>query len=160
MPAFPCVACKNLVDTNDVVCRKCNDKQPFECSKCGARLAAQDIFEVEKLTFKKSLFCRKCGQENAVVQCAQCNTSIIRSVGHKRTGSGGSELVYHEDCWKQYEKQDRITRQIMTIWAPVAAVVVIALGGWMYHDAVKGLTMGVATAVVIAVVGFVARPKG
>lgn len=160
MPALPCATCQSLVDVQDLFCKKCNDKQPFTCSKCGVRLDARGLFEPEKLAFKKTPFCSRCGPENAVVQCAQCKTSLVKATGRTRMTSGGQELVYHMDCWTAYEKQDKTAGMLLTMGAPAAGILVAVIGMVITHNFVSALESGVVAAIITAVGGIVIKPKG
>jgi hypothetical protein len=149
MPAVACAGCANLVDTQDFLCKKCGDKKPFQCSKCNKRLSSVEIFEPEKLTFRKTVFCRACGPAVAVVTCHHCSTGLVRNSGRERIGSKGDALIYHEACWKTYELQVRTSRIVLLLVSPILAIL-FAWGAWSKSEG------SVLTTLALAVVGLAA----
>jgi hypothetical protein len=149
-----------MVDIHDVVCRKCDEKQPFACSKCGVRLSSVELFEPEKIAFKKTPFCSRCGKENEHVPCHQCKISMVKSTGRTRTGSSGRELVYHDECWAQYEKQERISTKLLGIGTPIAGLAFTLLGYVFVHTFVSALEIGAVAAGAMAIGGVITRPRG
>ncbi|MHB2020441.1 MAG: hypothetical protein ACYCW6_26190 [Candidatus Xenobia bacterium] len=160
MPAVACVACKSLVDTNDPFCKKCNEKKPFQCSKCDKRLGTHEVFEPEKLVLKKPVFCTNCGQETSHVQCANCKTHLVRSAGRERSGRNGAVLVYHEDCWKTYEMQVRYGDIIRKYVTPVVGLMVGALSFYQSgHSALNGLGGAAIGAMACLAIAWMVSPK-
>lgn len=158
MAAVACMNCKALVDTNDPFCKKCNEKKPFQCSKCEERLATHQVFEPEKLVLKKPIFCVKCGQETSHVKCANCKTNLVRSAGRERTGRKGELLVYHEDCWKTYEMQVKYGNLIRTFGIPILALL-FGVTMFLRTDLLTGIEGAIGGAALGIVVAWMVSPK-
>lgn len=148
MTAFPCVSCGTLVDINpheyDIRCKKCGEKRPFKCSKCGRRLGASGIYHPERLTnARKPIFCEECGSASDFVTCNQCSQTLMRSNCVERI-INGKPHYYHQQC---FDNALRLQNRIF----PLAAVgfgLVIGYLGYML-----GTKIGLAW--VIGVVGLV-----
>ncbi len=144
MPRYECRECNSLVDTHsDVVCPECGCKKPFTCSKCGKHMNQVDIYKLESLKIKKSLFCQECGYANEVVECAICKKGLVRSTG-KQLSEGPDAKVYHKQC---YEKQMQLVDNIKNIFTPIFGGIGFVIG-YLFLGGYSGLITAIIGAVV------------
>ena len=68
--------------------------------------------------------------------------------------------MYHEDCWKQYEKQDRISKMLLGLGAPAIGIVFGIAGMVFTHNSGTALEIGGGAAVAMIVGGIITKPRG
>lgn len=137
MPAYPCCKCQAPVDTGslDARCKKCGEQRPFKCTKCEKQMSQMGVFQPEKLSFRKPLYCLECGPATETVECRQCGTSMTRSNAREVT-LRGQVVYYHPEC---YEKQAKVFRVVQPV-ALVAGVVIFGyLGFYVGHSWITAL---------------------
>lgn len=122
MPAYPCSQCKTPVDVRDFTCKNCHSKTPFKCTRCDTSMNAMDIFEAEKVTFQKPIFCNKCGPEVRPATCPHCKLDVYRGSGVDDDG-----VLYHQDCYKTVSLQKKVTY-------PLRVVLMLFLGYACYSQ--------------------------
>lgn len=131
MPAYPCVKCQTPVDTGsiDSRCKKCGEQRPFKCTKCEKQMSQMGVYQPEKLTFRKPLYCLECGPSAESVDCRQCGSSMTRS-NAKEVNLRGQTVFYHPEC---YEKQAKMFRIVQ----PVAFVAGFVICGYLGFTVLK-----------------------
>lgn len=132
MPAYPCCKCQAPVDTSsiDSRCKKCGEQRPFKCTKCEKQMSQMAVYQPEKLTFRKPLYCLECGPSAESVECHACGTSLTRSNGLE-VNLRGQQVVYHPEC---YEKQVRVHRIVQPALIAAGFVICGYLGYYVGHS--------------------------
>lgn len=149
MPVYPCARCGTSVDpTLDMFCKSCQDKQPYECSRCNKRMSSGEVFQLERLKTKRPLLCMTCGESGEVVKCKICKLSLVRATGRTLSSNLGAP-VYHPACVdKQFKTVAWIKRLI-----PMVALLGLLVGflmGQNWGGMAAAIGMAVVTAVAFA----------
>lgn len=125
MPAYPCFKCQTPVDTSgDGRCKKCSEARPFQCSRCNRQMDLLSVYQPEKLSFRKPLFCLTCGPSAESVECRSCGDPLTRINGHEVARADGTTTVYHPEC---YQKQARMYATVR----PAALLSLLLIGAYL-----------------------------
>ncbi len=128
MPAYPCSQCSKQVDVRDFQCKSCGEKKPFKCTKCGTTLGALEVFDPDKLTFQKPIFCTRCGRESERIPCHHCRNELPRYEAVERKSPAGDLVAYHAACAKTAALQYKVSYIMMFILIPFGLYAGTSLG--------------------------------
>ncbi|MBM3462808.1 MAG: hypothetical protein FJX76_11960 [Armatimonadetes bacterium] len=105
MPAYPCAQCGHNVDLRKPTCEKCNTRTPFACIKCNEKIGIFDVYQADKQSYQKGLYCKKCGQGDERLHCYRCGEEVVRREAVYRTTVKQERLVYHPKCLAKFNRR-------------------------------------------------------